>query len=169
MVDPGAELSEVSPTSSSRKSAVSRLGGRDASRGRSSECIAVQRIARSPSCRLTAHPARASSRRRRQALTLGRPSVARVPPREAATITLASGQSSLEAFPRRHRRGQRTGRARRADRRRGHPTPAAKGPSPTMPRRTTRRSTAGCRRTPPLRSVTSLILRLSTAVGGYPS
>jgi EmrB/QacA subfamily drug resistance transporter len=31
-------------------------------------------------------------------LTLGRPSVAGLPPREAATITVASGQSSLEAF-----------------------------------------------------------------------
>ena len=31
-------------------------------------------------------------------LTLGRPSVAGLPPREAAAITLASGQSSLEAF-----------------------------------------------------------------------
>jgi hypothetical protein len=31
-------------------------------------------------------------------LTLGRPSVAGVPPREAVAITLASGQSSLEAF-----------------------------------------------------------------------
>ena len=31
-------------------------------------------------------------------LTLGRPSVAGVPPREALAITVASGQSSLEAF-----------------------------------------------------------------------
>ena len=31
-------------------------------------------------------------------LTLGRPSVAGLPPREAAAITVASGQSSLEAF-----------------------------------------------------------------------
>jgi hypothetical protein len=31
-------------------------------------------------------------------LTLGRPSVAGLPPREAAVITVASGQSSLEAF-----------------------------------------------------------------------
>jgi EmrB/QacA subfamily drug resistance transporter len=31
-------------------------------------------------------------------LTLGRPSVARLPPREAVAITVASGQSSLEAF-----------------------------------------------------------------------
>jgi hypothetical protein len=31
-------------------------------------------------------------------LTLGRPSVAGLPPREAAAITVASGQSSLQAF-----------------------------------------------------------------------
>jgi hypothetical protein len=31
-------------------------------------------------------------------LTLGRPSIAGLPPREAVTITVASGQSSLEAF-----------------------------------------------------------------------
>jgi hypothetical protein len=102
-------------------------------------------------------------------LTLGRPSVATVPPREALVITVASGQSPLEAF-----RvgigvanalvvlGGLIGAA-------GIQNPGASGPSPTISRRTARRSTAGCRRTPRLRSVSSLMLRPRTAVGGYPS